>query len=207
MNGPNMETLTPSSRVGLIVDGAPAPAWQVRLLDNLARLATVSVFSPEERPASPWLWSKLAAGIPALQRDDCHVSVHRVPCLRSALAACRDADVDLVIDCTASAQLDFGDFAFRRGLWSLRQQDGRAVGEAYAFLDEVASSEPYPAIALVCDGKRALRTVNPQVPRGHYYAALDRLLSIAALLPAQALRCTKTDCRHGCRGRHGQPDR
>ena len=77
--------------------------------------------------------------------------------------------------------------SFRLGLWSLRQNDGRAAGAAYAFLDELASTDPHPSISLVRDGTSLLASAHPQVRRGHYLAALDRLLDIAALLPIQAL--------------------
>jgi hypothetical protein len=103
----------------------------------------------------------------------------------AALAACDAADVDLVIDGTASPAPGQ---PFRGELWSLRQGNGQAVGAPYAFLDDIASREPSPVIGLVCNGARLLRSVHPQVARGQYAASLDRLLGIAARLPALMIR-------------------
>jgi hypothetical protein len=96
------------------------------------------------------------------------------------------ADVDLVVD--GSASLASESHGLRGGLWSLRQTDGQAVSAPYAFLDDIASDTPSPVVALVRDGDQVLRSAHPQVTRGHYVAGLDRLLGIAALLPATLSR-------------------
>lgn len=180
-----MEAPLTSCRVGLIVDDWPPPAWQVRLLDDLARLADVKVFAAQGSAEAPRLWRSLAARVPALRRKDCPREVRRMAGAQAALGACHEADMDLVVDCTAEPVS--GGLSFRRGVWTLRQRTGPAVGAPYAFLDDVASRQPYPAIDLVCDGAKVVRSASPLIARGHYSAALNRLLAIAAALPAQAL--------------------
>lgn len=176
-------------RVGLIVEGWPAHSWQVRLLDDLAVLAEVSVFALPRSSNGSDAWRSLSASVPNLRFLESHRHVRRVADAQAALAACRaaDLDLDLVVDVT-TAPVATEPNAFRRGVWSLRQTDGQAVGAPHAFLKDIASLEPYPEIALVCDGDKLLRSVHPQVVRGQYVAGLDRLLGLAAQMPAAMLR-------------------
>jgi hypothetical protein len=172
-------------RIGVIVDGSPPPAWQAQLAENLARTAEVRVYAvPGAEP--PEAWARLVGKVPALRPKTPDVEVQRVTSPRAALAACRADDVDLVVD--AGAMPASGPQRFRRGIWTLRQRDGRSVGAPYAFLEEIARRQADAAVLLVRDGKAALRVAHPQVARGRYAASLDRLLQVAALLPAAALQ-------------------
>jgi hypothetical protein len=124
---------------------------------------------------------------PVSRPCDAPFTVAPMPDLPSALAAARAAGLDLVVNCTDATPVETVSSQFRLGLWSLCQQNGRAVGAPYAFLDEIASPVPNPAIVLVRDGTTALISLHPQAIRGHYAAALDRLLDMAASLPARAI--------------------
>ncbi|MDR3532672.1 MAG: hypothetical protein P4L90_19230 [Rhodopila sp.] len=185
--GLTVEVSIPPLHIGLIVDSWPPTVWQSRLYHKLARLGTVSLLTHQERPAGPWLWSQLAGRVPALTRSDDCLKVEHVSGMEAALGWCQRAEMDLVIDGTASRPLGMEPPSFRLGLWSLRQNDGRAVGANYAYLDEIARPEPQPSINLVRDDTSVLISAYPQVKRGHYLTALDRLLDIAASLPVQAL--------------------
>lgn len=177
-----MQASPPLRRIGLIVDGWPPPEWQVRLMDELAGKAEVSVYSLPQPQEEPETWRRLREKVPCLRRKQCHVQVRHVDNSHAALARCHEAQVDLVVDGTGLAAR--GRYSFRHGLWSLRQGNGLGVGAPYAFLEEIASREPAPSIALVCNEDQVVRSVHPQVARGRYVAGLDRLLGIAALLPS-----------------------
>jgi len=174
-------------RIGIIVDLDPPAAWQVELYHKLTRPGMKTMIALQNRPNSPWLWRQLAARVPALDRSRSGVELELVPTMSAALALCQRAEMDLVIDCTASTGREIDPSPFRLGMWSLCQDNGRAVGADYAFLDTMASADPSPAVNLLCNGTLVLRSARPHVRRGRYLEALDRLFEIAASLPSHAL--------------------
>jgi hypothetical protein len=182
-----MTEAEPLKRVGLIVETAPLRVWQRQLVDALARLGEVTVYGVRQQAAVPSLWRRLADRVPALQPSADAVPVQPAASPAEALAAAKAARLDLVIDGTASGLPAAEPGSFELGMWSLRQKDGRPVAAPYAFLDEIARSVPDPSIDLVRDGATVLFSAHPQITRGRYAGALDRLLGIAASLPALCL--------------------